>query len=171
MQVVSFAIKIYKADVEANKIKLRVKDEMLKDYKSLFLELKDSYEKHAKGVLSSEVLNKVMDYEKIKSILNIPEDHRIVDTSGVNAITDEEQFYFDIFTKKSKNELTSAFEVKSTYAIDEKSLNLDAKLKDARKALKERFDKVSGMGIKLPEDNYYAIAIGFTYDGDVYIVW
>lgn len=27
------------------------------------------------------------------------------------------------------------------------------------------------MGIKLPGDNYYAIAIGFTKDGYVYIIW
>ncbi len=27
------------------------------------------------------------------------------------------------------------------------------------------------MKVKLPENNYYAIAIGLTKDGDIYIIW
>ncbi|MEM2930849.1 MAG: hypothetical protein QW797_08345 [Thermoproteota archaeon] len=151
--------------IDGNKIKLLATS--IEDYKSLFLEVKDGYEEHAKGVLSCEILNKVMDYGEVRRVLSLSGDQRIIDKEGYN----KGENYFDMFTKKSETELTSAIEVKSAYAIDEESLNLEAKLKDARESLKERFSIVSETEVKLPENNYYAIAIGFTKDGEIYIIW
>jgi len=153
--------------IEENEIGLKVYDDYFGDYEGLFWEISGYYEEHAKGLLSCEKINRMIDYENVKRILGVPEDTRIVDESGQN----KGEYWFDIFTKKTEKELTSVMEIKSAYAENKRSLQLDTKLESARNSLKDRFDKVSSTDIRLPDNNYYAIAIGFTRDGWVYITW
>jgi hypothetical protein len=153
--------------IEENEIGLKVYDDYFGDYEGLFWEISGYYEEHAKGLLSCEKINRMIDYENVKRILGVPEDTRIVDESGQN----KGEYWFDIFTKKTEKELTSVMEIKSAYAENKRSLQLDTKLENARNSLKDRFDKVSSTDIRLPDNNYYAIAIGFTRDGWVYITW
>ncbi|MEM3426050.1 MAG: hypothetical protein QXI42_09675 [Thermoproteota archaeon] len=154
--------------VEANKIKLIVSEDMVKEYKSLFLEVKDSYEEHAKGLLGTKLINEFI-------IKNHPEYFCITDPNKVEVDETGQNLgnnWFDILERDlSTKKLFLAGECKLTCT---ESWSPDFKLEEAKKSLIERMNSrevqnAISEGWKLPE-NVYGFAMHITPDG-IEVVW